>query len=174
VGSAPTVCGCCRSTSRRTTTAGTTSPTTSASIPGFGDVADLAHLLNKAESLGLRVIVDLVPQHISIQHRWFQEARSDRSSPYRDFYVWADEPEDSEVSPVFPTVEDSVWTWDVEAQQFYRHVFYDFEPDLELGNPRVRAEICRIMTFWLRLGVSGFRVDAVHSARRECQSAACR
>jgi maltose alpha-D-glucosyltransferase/alpha-amylase len=129
--------------------------------PRFGDVADLAMLLNKAESLGLRVIVDLVPQHTSIQHRWFQEARSDPRSPYRDYYVWADEPEDADVEPVFPTVEDSVWTWDEEAQKFYRHVFYDFEPDLELGNPKVREEIRRIMAFWLRMGVSGFRIDAV-------------
>ncbi|RNM14787.1 alpha-amylase family protein [Nocardioides pocheonensis] len=129
--------------------------------PRFGDVADLAMLLNKAESLGLRVIVDLVPQHTSIQHRWFQEARRDRTSPYRDYYVWADEPHDTDVEPVFPTVEDSVWTWDDEAQQFYRHVFYDFEPDLELGNPKVREEIRRIMAFWLRMGVSGFRIDAV-------------
>ena len=129
--------------------------------PRFGDAADIAILLDKAESLGLRVIVDLVPQHTSIQHRWFQEARHDRSSPYRDYYVWADEPVETEVEPIFPTVEDSVWTWDDEAQQFYRHVFYDFEPDLELGNPRVREEIRRIMAFWLRLGVSGFRIDAV-------------
>jgi maltose alpha-D-glucosyltransferase / alpha-amylase len=129
--------------------------------PRFGDVADLAILLNKAESLGLRVIVDLVPQHTSIEHRWFQEARHDAKSPYRDYYVWADEPEQTDVTPVFPTVEDSVWTWDDEAQQFYRHVFYDFEPDLELGNPRVREEIRRVMAFWLRLGVSGFRIDAV-------------
>ena len=129
--------------------------------PRFGDLADLAILLDKAESLGLRVIVDLVPQHTSIEHEWFQEARHDPRSPYRDFYVWADEPHDTDVEPVFPTVEDSVWTWDEEAQKFYRHVFYDFEPDLELGNPRVREEIRRIMAFWLRMGVSGFRVDAV-------------
>ena len=129
--------------------------------PRFGDLADFAILIDKAEALGLRVIVDLVPQHTSIQHRWFQEARSDRKSPYRDFYVWSDEPVATDVEPVFPTVEDSVWAWDEEAQQFYRHVFYDFEPDLELGNPRVREEIRRIMAFWLRLGVSGFRIDAV-------------
>jgi maltose alpha-D-glucosyltransferase/alpha-amylase len=129
--------------------------------PRFGDVADLAILLDKAESLGLRVIVDLVPQHTSDEHAWFQEARHDRNSPYRDYYVWADEPEPTGVEPVFPDVEDGVWTWDDEAQQFYRHTFYGFEPDLELGNPRVREEIRRIMAFWLRLGVSGFRVDAV-------------
>jgi maltose alpha-D-glucosyltransferase/alpha-amylase len=129
--------------------------------PRFGDLADFAILLNKAESLGLRVIVDLVPQHTSDEHRWFQEARHDRRSPYRDYYVWADEPAETDVEPVFPTVEDSVWTWDDEAQQFYRHVFYGFEPDLELGNPKVREEIRRIMEFWLRMGVSGFRIDAV-------------
>jgi maltose alpha-D-glucosyltransferase / alpha-amylase len=129
--------------------------------PRFGDLADFAILLNKAESMGLRVIVDLVPQHTSIEHRWFQEARRDRSSPYRDYYVWADEPHETGVEPVFPTVEDSVWAWDEVAQQYYRHTFYSFEPDLELGNPRVRQEIERIMEFWLRMGVSGFRVDAV-------------
>jgi maltose alpha-D-glucosyltransferase/alpha-amylase len=129
--------------------------------PRFGDLADVAILLNKAESLGLRVIIDLVTQHTSIQHRWFQQARRDRSSPYRDYYVWSDEPVETGVEPVFPTVEDSVWAWDDEAGQYYRHTFYDFEPDLELGNPRVRQEIGRIMEFWLRMGVSGFRVDAV-------------
>jgi maltose alpha-D-glucosyltransferase/alpha-amylase len=129
--------------------------------PRFGDVADLTMLLDKAESMGLRVLVDLVPQHTSDEHPWFQEARHDPKSPYRDYYVWADEPEETGVEPVFPDVEDSVWSWDDEAQKFYRHTFYDFEPDLELGNPRVREEIRRIMAFWLRMGVSGFRVDAV-------------
>lgn len=129
--------------------------------PRFGDLADFAFLLEKADSLGIRVIIDLVPQHTSNKHPWFEEARRDPQSPYRDYYVWADEPHDDGIEPVFPTVEDSVWTWDDEAQQYYRHVFYDFEPDLELGNPRVREEIHRVMEFWLRLGVSGFRIDAV-------------
>jgi maltose alpha-D-glucosyltransferase / alpha-amylase len=129
--------------------------------PRFGDLADFANLLDTADSLGLRVLVDLVAQHTSVDHPWFQEARHDRRSPYRDYYVWADEPEDTDVEPVFPTAEDSVWEWDEEAQQFYRHVFYKHEPDLELGNPRVREEMYRIMGFWMRLGVAGFRVDAV-------------
>src|SRR4051794_21584769 len=128
--------------------------------PRFGDNADIAHLLNEADSLGLRVILDLVAQHTSIDHPWFQEARHDRSSQYRDYYVWRDEPEESELSPVFPTEEDSIWTWDEEAQQFYRHVFYSHEPDLDLGNPAVREELYRVMEYWLRMGVSGFRVDA--------------
>jgi maltose alpha-D-glucosyltransferase/alpha-amylase len=129
--------------------------------PRFGDLADFALLVDRAECLGLRIIVDLVMQHTSDQHPWFQEARSDRQSPYRGYYVWADEPEDTELEPVFPDVEDSVWTWDDEAQQFYRHCFYHHEPDLDLSNVRVREELYRTMAFWLRLGVSGFRVDAV-------------
>lgn len=129
--------------------------------PRFGTIADFAMLMERAESLGLRVLVELVMQHTSDQHPWFQAARRDRNSPYRDYYVWSDEPADDGLEPVFPTVEDSVWTWDEMAGQYYRHMFYSHEPDLELGNPRVRAEMHRIMAYWLRLGVGGFRVDAV-------------
>ena len=89
------------------------------------------------------------------------EARSNRKSPYRNYYVWSDEPVKTGVEQSFPGTESGVWSWDEEAQQFYRHSFYSFEPDLALDNPRVRDEVVRIMTFWLRLGVSGFRVDAV-------------
>ncbi|QGZ29567.1 alpha-amylase family protein [Stutzerimonas stutzeri] len=127
--------------------------------PRFGDLADVVYLLEKAEELGLHVMIELVVQHTSIEHRWFQEARRDRNSPYRDYYLWADEPDDS-IEPIFPTVEESVWTWDDEAGQYYRHLFYSHEPDLNLGNPKVIKEIERIIAFWLRLGVSGFRVDA--------------
>ncbi|MGY8526179.1 alpha-amylase family protein [Paracidovorax citrulli] len=128
--------------------------------PRFGNLADMVKLLEKAEELGIRVMADLVVQHTSDQHRWFQEARRDRNSPYRDYYIWSDEPVPTEVEPMFPTVEDSVWTWDEEAGQYYRHIFYSHEPDLNLANPAVRREIEEIMSFWLRLGVSGFRVDA--------------
>ncbi|AEG42852.1 alpha-amylase family protein [Isoptericola variabilis] len=129
--------------------------------PRLGDLADVARLLETADDMGIHVIVELVCQHTSDQHRWFQDARSSRTSRYRDYYVWSDEPVKTGVEPMFPEVEDDVWTWDSEAQQFYRHTFYSFEPDLALDNPRVRDELERIMTFWLRLGVSGFRVDAV-------------
>ena len=131
----------------------------------FGDLADIVALLEKAEELGLHVIIELV-QHTSSEHRWFQEARRDRDSPYRDYYIWADEPDDA-IEPIFPTVEDSVWTWDEQAGQYYRHLFYKHEPDLNPTNPRVIHEIERIMSFWLRLGVSGFRIDAaVHMVRQ--------
>jgi maltose alpha-D-glucosyltransferase/alpha-amylase len=129
--------------------------------PRLGDLADVARLLETADDMGIHVLVELICQHTSDQHRWFAEARSSRTSPYRDYYVWSDEPVKTGVEQMFPDVEEDVWAWDDEAQQFYRHTFYSFEPDLALENPRVRDELERIMTFWLRLGVSGFRVDAV-------------
>jgi maltose alpha-D-glucosyltransferase / alpha-amylase len=129
--------------------------------PRFGNIADFVSLMERAESLGLRVLVELVMQHTSDQHPWFQAARRDRASPYRDYYIWADEPPADSPDPIFPGVEDSVWTWDEEAGQYYRHMFYSHEPDLDIANPRVRREIERVMAYWLRLGVHGFRIDAV-------------
>ncbi|MFK4136727.1 alpha-amylase family protein [Pseudomonas luteola] len=128
--------------------------------PRFGDLADVVALLEKSEELGIHVIVELVMQHTSDQHHWFQEARRDRNSPYRDYYLWADEPQDTDEEPIFPTIENSIWSWDDEAQQYYRHLFYSHEPDLNLANPKIVNEIERILSFWLRLGVSGFRIDA--------------
>src|SRR3546814_3484089 len=86
----------------------------------FGDLADIVALLEKAEELGLHVIIELVVQHTSIQHKWFQDARRDRHSPYRDYYIWSDKPDDFK-EPLFPTVEDSIRTWDEAAGQYYRH-----------------------------------------------------
>jgi maltose alpha-D-glucosyltransferase/alpha-amylase len=130
--------------------------------PRFGDVADFVALLEKAEELGLQVLVELVMQHTSDQHRWFQQARRDRGSPYRDYYIWSDTPDapNAGLQPAFPPVESALWTWDEMAQQYYRHVFYTHEPDLNLANAQVREELYRVMRYWLRLGVSGFRIDA--------------
>ncbi|HET6627079.1 MAG TPA: alpha-amylase family protein [Nocardioidaceae bacterium] len=127
----------------------------------FGTVQDFKDLMSRADELGLKVILDLVVQHTSNKHSWFWQACHDRDSKYRDYYIWADEPEDTIVEPVFPTVEDSVWAWSEQAGQYYRHTFYSHEPDLDVGNPDVRDEIRRIMEHWLELGVAGFRVDAV-------------
>ena len=130
--------------------------------PRFGDIADFIHLMERAEELQLRVLIELVVQHTSVDHPWFQHARSHRDSPYRDWFLWSDEPVEVEgVEPIFPGIEDSIWTWDEQAGQYYRHVFYSHQPDLNVANPAVRAEIARIMAYWLRLGIAGFRVDAV-------------
>ena len=129
--------------------------------PRLGTLGDFVEFVHRARDHGLRVIIDLVVNHTSDQHPWFQAARSDPESPYRDFYVWADEkPEDAAEGVVFPGVQDSTWTYDRKAKAYYFHRFYDHQPDLDIGNPRVREEIKRVMGFWLALGVSGFRIDA--------------
>ena len=129
--------------------------------PQIGTLGDFAELVHQAGNLGLRVMIDLVVNHTSDQHPWFQSARSSPSSPYRDWFVWSDaEPSDRRQGMVFPGEQDETWTWDETAGAWYYHRFYDFQPDLNTGNPDVQAELERIMDFWLALGVSGFRMDA--------------
>jgi maltose alpha-D-glucosyltransferase/alpha-amylase len=130
--------------------------------PKHGTLGDFVDCMNHAQSLGLRVVVDLVVNHTSDQHTWFQAARRDPKSPLRDWYVWADErPADHAKGVVFPGVQETTWTWDDEAKQYYFHRFYEFQPDLNTHSKAVRREIARIMGFWLEMGISGFRMDAV-------------
>jgi maltose alpha-D-glucosyltransferase/alpha-amylase len=127
----------------------------------LGTLGDFVELVHQADNRGLRVIIDLVVNHTSVEHPWFQSARSDPSSPYRDWYVWsASEPADVTDGVVFPGVQETTWTWDDAAEAWYHHRFYDFQPDLNWANPQVRAEIAKVVSFWLQLGVSGFRMDA--------------
>jgi maltose alpha-D-glucosyltransferase/alpha-amylase len=132
--------------------------------PRFGSEADFRRLIDAANQRGIRVIMELVLQHTSDQHPWFQQARRDRHSRYRDYYIWSDQPVDDGNQPIFPGVEDSIWQWDEQAGQFYRHLFYRHEPDLNLQNPAVIAEVEQIISHWLRLGVAGFRLDAASHA----------
>ena len=130
--------------------------------PKLGTFGDFVDFMNHAEQIGLRVIVDLVVNHTSERHPWFQAARKDPKSPYRDWYVWSKKrPPDYNKGMVFPGVQKATWTRDEVAGEYYFHRFYDFQPDLNTTNPAVRAEILRIMGFWLQLGVCGFRMDAV-------------
>ena len=130
--------------------------------PKAGTFGELVEFMNHAEQLGLRVIVDLVVNHTSDRHPWFQAARKDPKSPYRDWYIWSKKrPVDYNKGMVFPGVQKATWTRDPVAGEFYFHRFYDFQPDLNTENPAVRNEILRIMGFWLQLGVCGFRMDAV-------------
>jgi len=128
-----------------------------ASVGTLGDFVDFVH---RASDRGIRVVVDLVLNHTSDQHPWFQAAREgDRR--FRDFYVWADRrPADAESGIVFPGVQKTTWTYDRRARRYYFHRFYAFQPDLNIDNPVVREEMRRIIAFWLELGVAGFRVDA--------------
>jgi trehalose synthase len=130
--------------------------------PRLGTLGDLVEFVRTARDRGIRVIADVVVNHTSDQHPWFQAARSSRDSPFREFYVWADEkPEEKPGDVVFPDQETSNWAWDEEAGQFYLHRFYSHQPDLNVANAAVRDEITQIMGFWLQQGLSGFRVDAV-------------
>ena len=130
--------------------------------PSFGTLGDFVEFTHGASQRGMRVLIDLVVNHTSDQHPWFLSARADAASKYRDWYVWADrKPAHADDGVVFPGVQESTWTFDKVARRWYFHRFYDFQPDLNTANPRVQAEILKIMGFWTQLGVSGFRMDAV-------------
>jgi trehalose synthase len=130
--------------------------------PRLGTLGDFVEFMRTARDRGIRVIADLVVNHTSDQHPWFQAARADPASPFRDYYVWRDEaPENGPKGLVFPGQEESNWHYDDKAGQHYLHRFYGHQPDLNIANPAVRTEIAKIAGFWLELGLSGFRVDAV-------------
>lgn len=127
-----------------------------------GSSGDFVEFMHHAGRRGIKVIIDLVVNHTSDEHPWFQQARSDRSNPYHDWYIWSEErPPDWNKGMVFPGVQESTWTYDRKARAYYYHRFYEFQPDLNIDNPKVRAEIRRIVGYWLKLGIAGFRLDAV-------------
>lgn len=127
----------------------------------LGSLGDFVEFARQATERGMRILVDLVVNHTSDQHRWFQTAIKDPDSRYWDYYLWSKkEPEDIEEGIIFPGRQDSTWTYQPEADAYYAHRFYDHQADLNITNPAVREEIQKIMGFWLELGVSGFRIDA--------------
>jgi maltose alpha-D-glucosyltransferase/alpha-amylase len=130
--------------------------------PRYGTLGDFVEFSHGCAQRGIRVLIDLVVNHTSDQHPWFRQARADPESSYRDWYVWsAKKPKDANQGVVFPGVQKSTWNYDKVAKAWYFHRFYEFQPDLNTANPEVQAEILKIMGFWIQLGVSGFRMDAV-------------
>ncbi len=131
--------------------------------PMYGTLKDFKNFLNEAHLQGLRVITELVVNHTSDQHPWFQQSRrATPGNPWRDFYVWSDSPERyREARIIFRDFEPSNWTWDPVAHSYYWHRFYSHQPDLNYDNPQVHKEITRALDFWLDLGVDGLRLDAV-------------
>jgi maltose alpha-D-glucosyltransferase/alpha-amylase len=130
--------------------------------PRYGTLGDFVEFTHGAQQRGIRVLIDLVVNHTSDQHPWFKDARKDPHSKYRDWYVWSKKkPAHADRGMVFPGVQKSTWSYDRDAKAWYFHRFYDFQPDLNTSNPAVVAEILKIMGFWIQLGVSGFRMDAV-------------
>ncbi|HYY89788.1 MAG TPA: maltose alpha-D-glucosyltransferase, partial [Chloroflexota bacterium] len=130
--------------------------------PAYGSLQDFEDFVEAAHSRGLRVITELVMNHTSDQHPWFQAARSDPSSPYHDFYVWSNTDEryrDARI--IFTDTETSNWTWDPVGRKYFWHRFFSHQPDLNFDNPRVQEEMMRVLRFWLDRGVDGLRLDAV-------------
>ncbi|WP_159573510.1 maltose alpha-D-glucosyltransferase [Curtobacterium sp. 18060] len=131
-------------------------------LPEFGTIDDFRELVAKAHERNMRVVIDLVLNHTSDQHAWFQQSRTDPDGPYGDFYVWRDTDEGyPHVRRIFPDAEDSNWAFDSERRQFYFHRFFSHQPDLNYDNPAVHAAIFDVVRFWLETGVDGFRLDAV-------------
>lgn len=131
--------------------------------PTFGDIKIFKQFIKEAHRRNLRVITELVINHTSDQHPWFQRARNAKpGSAYRDYYVWSDDPTKyKEARIIFTDTELSNWSWDPVANTYYWHRFFSHQPDLNFDNPQVQKEIFKIMDFWLKLGVDGFRLDAV-------------
>ncbi|HVD16085.1 MAG TPA: alpha-amylase family glycosyl hydrolase, partial [Actinomycetota bacterium] len=130
-------------------------------LPDYGTLGDFYEFLESAHARGMRVIADLVVNHTSDQHPWFQESRQP-GSPKRDWYVWSDDDQRyQDARIIFVDTESSNWTWDHEAQAFYWHRFFSHQPDLNYDNPEVQDAVLEVMRFWLDMGLDGFRLDAV-------------
>jgi maltose alpha-D-glucosyltransferase/alpha-amylase len=130
--------------------------------PEMGTLEDFKELIEQAHKRDLRIITDLVINHSSDAHPWFQAARRDAGSQYHDYYVWSETDDKFQGARIiFSDTETSNWTWDEEAQKYYWHRFYSSQPDFNYANPAVQQEMLAIMKFWLDLGIDGFRVDAI-------------
>ncbi|HEX5188579.1 MAG TPA: alpha-amylase family protein [Streptosporangiaceae bacterium] len=129
--------------------------------PRLGTLGDFVEMIRTADNLGIRVLVDLVLNHTSNRHPWFQQARRDRHSRYRNYYRWSDEKQSEPSQVAFPGEQKSTWTYDEMAGQWYMHRYYDFMPELNITEPDVRDEMNKVLGFWLELGIAGFRVDSL-------------
>ncbi|MEV4456653.1 maltose alpha-D-glucosyltransferase [Microbispora sp. NPDC004025] len=131
-------------------------------LPDFGDLGDFIRLVDEAHKRGIRVIADLVMNHTSDQHPWFQASRHDPDGPYGDFYVWSDTDESyKDARIIFIDTEASNWTFDPVRGQYYWHRFFHHQPDLNFENPAVQDAMMEVIRFWLDLGIDGFRLDAI-------------
>ena len=131
-------------------------------LPEFGTIEEFRELVTKAHERNMRIVIDLVVNHTSDQHPWFQASREDPEGPYGDFYVWSDTDEKYEdVRIIFVDTEESNWAFDPVRRQFYWHRFFSHQPDLNFENPAVHEALFDVVRFWLDLGVDGFRLDAI-------------
>src|ERR1051325_8367056 len=130
--------------------------------PSYGNLDDFKKFLKSAHDHEIRVIIEMVLNHTSHHHPWFQQSRSSRDNPYRDWYVWNEtDARYKETRIIFIDTEMSNWAWDPVSKAYYWHRFFSHQPDLNFDNPAVREEMWDIMKFWLEMGVDGFRLDAI-------------
>jgi maltose alpha-D-glucosyltransferase/alpha-amylase len=131
-------------------------------LPDYGDLGDVVSLVEQAHNRGIRIIADLVMNHTSDQHPWFQESRQDRTNKRADWYVWSDDDQKwPDAKIIFCDVEHSNWTWDPQRGQYYWHRFFSHQPDLNFANLEVQEAMLEVLRFWLDIGLDGFRLDAV-------------
>ena len=136
--------------------------------PEFGTLEDFDRLVAEAKARGIGILLDLVVNHTSSEHRWFKDARSSRDSRYRDFYVWRDPAADGGVpNDIQSTFGGPAWTLDAASGQYFFHQFAKEQPDLNWANPEVRSEIYRMMNWWLDRGIAGFRMDVINLIAKE-------
>ena len=131
-------------------------------LPEYGQVADVAQLVDESHRRGIRIVADLVMNHTSDQHPWFRESRQDRTTPKADWYVWSDDDQRyREARIIFVDTEKSNWAWDPQRGQYYWHRFFSHQPDLNYDNPEVASTMLDVVRYWLDIGLDGFRLDAV-------------
>ncbi|WMJ72098.1 alpha-amylase family protein [Cytophagaceae bacterium ABcell3] len=130
--------------------------------PALGNLGDFVQFIHEADQRGIRVIMDLVINHTSVENSWFKDASATRESRYRDYYIWEDEPKENKEKVMLKGIQESIWEYSEATDSYYLHRYFKDQADLNLANPRVRKEVLKIMDFWLKLGVSGFRIDAAH------------
>ena len=136
--------------------------------PEFGTLEDFDRLVREAKARGIGILLDLVVNHTSDQHRWFKDARSARNSRYRDYYIWRESaPNGGVPNAIQPTFGGPAWTFDAATGQYYFHQFAPQQPDLNWANPEVRADVYRMMNWWLDRGIAGFRMDVINLIAKE-------
>jgi maltose alpha-D-glucosyltransferase / alpha-amylase len=128
----------------------------------LGNLGDFVQFIHEADQRGIKVIIDLVVNHASIRNSWFQDAKKNRDSKYRNYFIWDDQPKENKEKIMFEGMVDSIWEYTKETDSYYLHKYFKEQADFNIANPDLRSEVIKIMEFWLKLGVSGFRIDAAH------------
>ncbi|GEL67495.1 glycoside hydrolase family 13 protein [Marinilactibacillus psychrotolerans] len=129
--------------------------------PEFGTMEDMNELIAEAQKRSIRIVMDLVVNHTSDEHHWFQEAKKGKDSPYRDYYIWRDPVKGKEPNDLKSTFSGSAWAYDKTSDQYYLHLFSEKQPDLNWENEKMRQDIYNMMNFWLEKGIGGFRMDVI-------------